>query len=118
MSSVVENLDLVCAEKGKRISSKKLENLITSALAVLEEQGLYAFFLYLDMSREGGGMRDSLREFLKTTPKSSPLLSNNERDIYSNLCELGKNLDDLLLARDLIRQILVYARYHAKAAQE
>ncbi|NIA09294.1 MAG: hypothetical protein GWP10_06085 [Nitrospiraceae bacterium] len=45
-----ENLDLACSQVGKTIaeqSSKELKNLITSALAVLEEQGIYALFLYL-----------------------------------------------------------------------
>ncbi len=38
---------LACAKVGKTIAEralKELESLVTSALAVLEEQGLYAFF--------------------------------------------------------------------------
>jgi hypothetical protein len=42
-----ENLDLACAKVGKTIAerpSKDLENLITSALAVLEEQRALCLF--------------------------------------------------------------------------
>ena len=45
-----ENLDLACARTGQAIAekpSKELEKLVTSALAVLEEQGVYALFLFL-----------------------------------------------------------------------
>ncbi len=96
-----ENLDLACAKVGKTIAerpSKDLENLITSALAVLEEQGLYAFFLFL--KARGGS--------------DAPKVNDN---IYK-FQEMAKDLDKLLLARDLVRQVLVYARYHARVPQK
>jgi len=116
-----ENLDLACAKKGKMIAeqpSKELENLITSALAVLEEQGIYALFLYLKVHKDkediGKTVSKKLHDFLKHTPQQSPLLSGEDMDIFDALQELGRNLDNLLLARDLVRQSLVYARYHAR----
>ena len=114
-----ENLDLACAKVGKTIAerpSKELENLITSALAVLEEQGIYALFLYLKAQGKdiGRTVSDNLHNFLKNTPQQSPLLSMDNKDIFAVLQKLGENLDNLLLARDLIRQSLVYARYHAR----
>ncbi len=120
-----ENLDLACAKVGKTIAkqpSKELENLITSALAVLEEQGIYALFLYLkaqgkDIGR-GRTVSDNLHNFLKNTPQQSPLLSMDNNDIFAVLQKLGENLDNLLLARDLLRQSLVYARYHARVPQK
>ncbi|RLB89313.1 MAG: hypothetical protein DRH50_13900 [Deltaproteobacteria bacterium] len=114
-----ENLDLACAKVGKTIAerpSKELENLITSALAVLEEQGVYALFLYLKAQGKdiGQTISNNLHNFLKQTPQQSPLLSMDNKDIFAVLQKLGENLDNLLLARDLIRQSLVYARYHAR----
>jgi hypothetical protein len=114
-----ENLDLACAKVGKTIAeqpSKELENLITSALAVLEEQGIYALFLYLKAQGKdiGRTVSDNLHNFLKNTPQQSPLLSMDNNDIFAVLQKLGENLDNLLLARDLVRQSLVYARYHAR----
>jgi len=114
-----ENLDLACAKVGKTIAerpSKELESLITSALAVLEEQGIYALFLYLKAQGKdiGRTVSDNLHNFLKNTPQQSPLLSMDNNDIFVVLQKLGENLDNLLLARDLLRQTLVYARYHAR----
>jgi hypothetical protein len=118
-----ENLDLACAMKGKAIaekSSKELENLITQALAVLEEQGIYALFLFLKM-REGigdGTVYQRIHSFLKKTPQQAPLLSDNHKDILTLLKEeIANDLDKLLLARDLVRQTLVYARYHVRVKE-
>ncbi len=118
-----ENLDLACAKVGKTIAarpSKELENFITSALAVLEEQGIYALFLYLKAPGKdiGRTISNTLHNFLKKTPQQSPLLSMDNDDIFAVLQNLGENLDNLLLARNLVRQSLVYARYHARVSQK
>ena len=117
-----ENLDLACAKVGKTIAerpSKELENLVTSALAVLEEQGIYALFLFLK-ARGGSGaenVNQKIYEFLKVTPQQAPLLFDNA-DVFTSLQQMAQDLDKLLLARDLVRQILVYARYHARVPQK
>lgn len=119
-----ENLDLACAKVGKTIAemrpSKELEKLVTSALAVLEEQGIYALFLFLK-TRGGSGAENvsqKLSEFLKKTPQQDHLLSGNTDDVFTSLQEIADDLDRLLLARDLVRQALVYARYHARLPQK
>ena len=95
--------------------------LVTSALAVLEEQGVYALFLFLK-TRGGKAaltIEQKVREFLKTTPQRAPLLSGNGNgDIFKSLQSMSEDLDKLLLARDLLRQALVYARYHARVPQK
>ena len=117
-----ENLDLACAKVGKTIAerpSKELENLVTNALAVLEEQGVYALFLFLK-TRGGSGaenVNQKIYEFLKVTPQQAPLLSDNA-DVFTSLQQMARDLDKLLLARDLVRQTLVYARYHARVPQK
>ncbi len=117
-----ENLDLACARTGQAIAekpSKELEKLVTSALAVLEEQGVYALFLFLK-TRGGKAaltIEQKVREFLKTTPQRAPLLSG-DGDVFALLQSMSEDLDKLLLARDLLRQTLVYARYHARGPQK
>lgn len=117
-----ENLDLACAKLGKTIAespSKELEKLVTSALAVLEEQGVYALFLFLK-TRGGNGadkVKQKIWKFLKETPQRTPLLSDDPC-VFTSLQQMVKNLDKLLLARDLVRQTLVYARYHARVPQK
>jgi hypothetical protein len=117
-----ENLDLACARVGKDIansSSDDLEKVITDALAVLEEQGIYAMFLFLKTRGGSGGenVSQKLHKFLKETPQQAPLLPENG-DVFTSLQQTAKDLDKLLLARDLVRQALVYARYHARAPQK
>lgn len=117
-----ENLDLACAKKGYEIAKeppKDLGNVIMAALAVLEEQGLYALFLYLKArgGEEGKKVSNELETFLKSTPTHNKIL-RREGDIFTRLQNLATDLDKLLLARDLVRQVLVYARYHAKLKEE
>lgn len=117
-----ENLDLACARTGQAIAekpSKELEKLVTSALAVLEEQGVYALFLFLKTrgGKAAPTIEQKVREFLKTTPQRAPLLSGNG-DVFALLQSMSEDLDKLLLARDLLRQALVYARYHARVPQK
>ncbi|GAB4348159.1 MAG: hypothetical protein Kow0099_30580 [Candidatus Abyssubacteria bacterium] len=124
---IFENLDLACAKVGKTIAetpSDDLHKVATDALAVLEEQGLYAIFLYLEKAVSGAkkkelakGISQELHKFLKVTPQQAPLLSDNA-DVFTSLQQMAKDLDKLLLARDLVRQTLVYARYHARVPQK
>ncbi len=118
----MENLDLKCAELGKRLAeiNDVDEALLRDALAVLEEQGVYAYFLFLGTrgrreQRPAEAICDASTEFLQKTPTGSPLLGKG--DLWQELQKLGKDLDKLLFARDLLRQALVYGRYHAKARQ-
>lgn len=117
-----KNLDLACARTGQAIAekpSKELEKLVTSALAVLEEQGVYALFLFLKTrgGKAAPTIEQKVREFLKTTPQRAPLLSG-DGDVFALLQSMSEDLDKLLLARDLLRQALVYARYHARVPQK
>ena len=117
-----ENLDLACAKTGQAIAekpSKELEKLVTSALAVLEEQGVYALFLFLETRGNDAAkiIEQNLHELLKKTPRQDPLLLGNG-DVFTSLQRMSEDLDKLLLARDLLRQALVYARYHARGPQK
>jgi hypothetical protein len=111
----MENLDLKCAELGSGLAQVDgvREQTFTDVLSVLEEQGLYAAFLYLT-AREGEvGRRvsDRCAAFLRE------LHLLEDGDLWKALQKLGEDLDRLLFARDLLRQALVYGRYHAKARQ-
>jgi len=116
----MQNLDMECAKLGRALAQPEEvdEKTLTSALSVLEEQGLYACFLFLNAQRKEAGRKVSakLAEFLQQTPAGSPLLGNGE--LFTALQALAGDLDKLLFARDLLRQALVYGRYHAKAREE
>ncbi|MBI4632968.1 MAG: hypothetical protein HY742_03650 [Deltaproteobacteria bacterium] len=118
-----ENLDLACAKVGKGIAEKptdELHKVVTDALSVLEDQGPYALFLFLKTHSKkemAKNVSQKLHDFLKENPKQHHLLPGNG-DLLPALQEMAKDLDNLLLARDLIRQALVYARYHARLKNE
>jgi hypothetical protein len=121
----MENLDQLCARYGWQIADlvhraigKQAENHITKSLGVLQEDGVYAFFLYQASrgQREKPGAEELSRqakEFLKKAEieafkdATDPLQAVRDR--------LAGNLDQLLLAKRLLEQALIYARYHAKA---
>lgn len=120
------NLDQVCAQFGYAMADethkaigKNAENHITKSLGVLQEDGVYAFFLY-QASRKGNGA-DQLREQAHALLAKQFLVFENETDSLlavrgdKSKKGLAENLDQLLLAKRLLEQALIYARYHAKA---
>lgn len=116
----MENLDLRCAQLGERLASVADDKLLTDALSVLQEQGLYAFFLFLKIRNEKGKKIIELCiKFLEETPAKKPLLSKDlPGDAFKRVMTLAEHLDDLLFARDLLLQALMYGRYHAKVREE
>jgi len=110
------NLDIQCAELGREIAqiSDMEEKIINAALTVLEEQGPYAMFLYLQArhSNIAAPMSSKTLPFLQ---RIFPDRLDKTDDILQVLKELSNDLDDLLFARDLLRTALSYARYHLKA---
>jgi hypothetical protein len=120
-----QNLDQLCAQFGWKIAyqvhqaiSKQAENHITKSLGVLQEDGVYAFFLYQESrgSREKEGaekIKNCARELLKEANITG---FQNSNDLLQAVRDhLANDLDQLLLAKRLLEQALIYARYHAKA---
>lgn len=110
----MKNLDLECAGLAEELAqdaNKDREKLLTDSLGVLQEQGLYAFFLFLKANKRGKDVSDACHTFLR----DHGLLKGGSNDLFPALKSLADRLDDLLLARDLLIQALVYARYHVRA---
>lgn len=127
----LENLDRLCAECGYQIANqvhkaipkppKAAENHITKSLGVLQEDGVYAFFLYQasrGKNEKPGAdkLKQKAAELLKRGGiKPFDTISDPLDAIRDNQKGLANNLDDLLFAKKLLEQALIYARYHAKA---
>lgn len=107
-----KNLDIECAKLGAELGAKSDDKTLTDALSVLEEQGVYAFFLFLAQKKERRHASGSCRKFL-TGHLPGGFGSGN--DVFKATQEIATDVDKLLLARDLLRQSLIYGRYHAKA---
>jgi len=127
----MENLDRLCAEygykfadevsKADKFDAKKAETLITKALGVLQEQGLYAFVLFCEsrgsVEKDGAEKikhitRELLRDKLNLINGNNLLKAIREED------GLASKLEDLMLAIQVLEKSLIYARYHAKALSD
>jgi len=125
----MKNLDLLAAQTAQKIITETkdqskaadVENLITKALGVLQENGVYAGLLYL---------------YSRTNATDKPIAEQTRLKLLSLISELGlpaperadastalkfltdnicNDLDRLLLVKQLWEQTLIYARYGAKA---
>jgi len=112
----VQNLDILCAEKGRKLAEidKMEERLLNAALSVLEEQGPYAMLLYLK-ARHGEIFNQAKKEFKALLREAVQLHADDQADVLAMVSTLAGDLDNLLFTRDLFRNTLAYARYHLKA---
>jgi len=137
-----QNLDQLCARFGYNMAQEvnaalsktsDTENLVTKSLGVLQEDGVYAFFLYL-ASQIKGDKEDKRSKAARALANQAAKLFKHEwlkliqvddgEDAYKKAMEeirreggLASRLNDLLLAKRLLEQALIYARYHAKALE-
>ena len=127
MSNITSpNLDRLAAQHAQAIISRttdkkasEVDNTVTKALGVLQENGVYACFLYL-LAKEkenGGVVVDEMLNLLdelgfgwdKPADKSA-------KTVLSHISEkVTIDLERLLLAKETLEQMLIYARYGAKA---
>ncbi len=120
MNDKLTNLDSICAKHGYEIvkgitDAKALENLITKSLGVLQENGVYAFYLYLAYRSKETGSSEIKDHSLNLLRCEKVKLTTKKDDCFEEIRELTNYLDKLLFARQLLDQMLIYARYHAKA---
>jgi hypothetical protein len=124
----IDNLDRLAAEHAqaviKNTKDKKasdVDNVITKALGVLQENGVYACFLYL-LAKEKKNGSVIVQEMLELLDRLSfdwgKPNSNKAEDVLSHITEkVTVNLERLLLAKETLEQMFIYARYGAKARQ-
>ncbi len=123
-------LDQLCAKYGQEIAervsqannfdAKKAEVLITKALGVLQEQGLYAFALFCK-SRPSSERTGSKEIEILANKLLKELHLINDGEFLNELRKDGgllTKLDDLMLAIQMLEKSLIYARFHAKAMKE
>ena len=120
------NLDLESAKAAQKIitetkesKASEVENIITKTLGVLQENGVYACILFL-CSRNSDSdnvVRTKLLEMTKLL-KLEPPNGDKAEDVLGFLTDnICKDIDILLLTKQLWEQTLIYARYGAKARE-
>lgn len=119
------NLDAECARCGAQIcgsivgDKEKVITLCRNALGVLQEEGVYAFFIYLKWKKDEGGkfiwpkIIDLLKKpeigILINTINTNGCGFNN--DVENALIDKTQNLNILLMMRKLMSKSLTYALY-------
>jgi len=118
------NLDQLAAQYAQKIvadGKADIENLITKTLGVLQEQGVYACMLFL-FSRTSNekSLAEKTRPHLYNLLKALPMFADKEitdqnalEFFAGTVCD---DLDTLLMVKEALEQMLIYARYGAKAA--
>ncbi len=123
------NLDYECMKYGQKISKisdSNLENNLRKALGVLQEDGVYAMFLWLE--KNASDVNEELVEFLngkdENEIKIKKYLLNDDkmfRKNFSKFCEdlqtVAQDIDKLLFMKKLLERTLIYALYHAKVGE-
>lgn len=110
--------------KDNLIDSSSVENLVTKTLGVLQENGVYACFLYLqsrssDKDKQiSNSVMKNLFEMTELIGIKPPVDSSSTDKLSFVLKDICKDLDTLFFTKQLWEQILLYARYGAKAAKD
>ena len=120
------NLDYLAAKHAQSLikaASKDAENTVTRALGVLQENGVYACFLYLcaNQKKDDKIIPPIIQQMLALLkelefPESPENPSNEVVLQYIAEKVTRDDLPTLLLAKEALEQMLIYARYGAKAA--
>ena len=120
------NLDRLAARHAqeiiRRTNDKKasdVDNTVTKALGVLHENGVYACFLYL-LAKEKENGSVVVEEMLNLLDGlgfgwGKPDDNSPEKILIHISDKVTANLERLLLAKETLEQVLIYARYGAKA---
>ncbi|MHA1796689.1 MAG: hypothetical protein ACTSUK_11305 [Promethearchaeota archaeon] len=122
---MINNLEYYCSQCAQEIidicqnnRDKDLENRITQALGVLQGDGFFAFYLFIkyrDLNKEKNNPNEKkwpvwqkLSALLKDENVGAPLPDDADDKA---VLELTKDLYLLLLAKQLVERVLIYARY-------
>jgi len=118
------NLDRLAAERAQEIIGRSekdgaVENTLTKSLGVLQENGVYACFLYLLAKEKENGrvVVDEMLSLLDALDFGWGKPANQDAEaVLKHITEkVTVDLEQLLLAKETLEQMLIYARYGAKA---
>lgn len=118
------NLDYLAAKHAQALvkaneGAKDLENTLTKTLGVLQENGVYACFLYLlaNQKEKGSQVIAKMLALLQDLQFPDPPedSASNQAVLQYVTEHITADLPRLLLAKEALEQMLIYARYGAKA---
>ena len=128
-----KTLDLAAAKRAQnivknavadsKVDAKDVDNLVTKTLGVLQENGVFACFLFLysrSQDKDKKIAKVVSKELLTLSAEDLPfnweLPEDNHRDNLAYVSDsICTELDPLLMTKNVFVQTLIYARYGAKA---
>ncbi|MDW7679420.1 MAG: hypothetical protein SCK70_02580 [bacterium] len=124
----MKNLDALCAKTAlgiENLCSKKSENdrksflnKITNGISILQEDGIYAFYLFLKREKIKSEVWDYCRQMLLDQSLDKIISYPKNLDDEDAIIKMTENLDALLLAKDLMQRMLIYARYGIRSREK
>ncbi len=123
----VKSLDYLAAKYAQEIIKKTkktgdVDNTVTKALGVLQENGVYACFLYLLAKEKDNGkvVISEMLNLLENLPfnRDKPENHSPEKVLEYINGTVTTDLERLLLSKETLEQMLIYARYGAKACSK
>jgi hypothetical protein len=129
------NLDRLAAKHAQAViantkdsKSSDIENTVTKALGVLQEDGVYACFLYLLAKEKEPGKKvvEQMLDLLEglgfgwnKPVKEDRTINLLPEVVLKHITDhVTQDLEKLLLSKETLEQMLIYARYGAKARQD
>jgi hypothetical protein len=118
------NLEPLAAQAGQKMVAEKADhNIITKALMVVAEQGIYALGIFLKVQKEEGKAKAVHRALLSFVSASKLLDTKGfnedfiDMKFYQKLVEGhdAEAIGRILLVKQALELALTYGRYHAKA---
>jgi len=129
--SSIKNLDFSSAKFAQLIISNlksnakasEVDNLVTKSLGVLQENGVIAFTLFLSSKKDKEGkiakeIQKQCLALIKEVKNDLELpgnMSNSSQIIDFYIHKISSNLETLIFCKQVLEQMLIYARYGAKA---
>ncbi len=119
----MHNLDQLAAKYAQEVvqaGDTNIETTVTKALGVLQENGVYACFLYLRAKEKDNG-KTVVKKMLCLLAElgfdeGKPADDAPVETILKHVSDkVTVDLERLLLAKETLEQMLIYARYGAKA---
>lgn len=118
------NLDYLCIKTGQEIGKVTGKNILQKSLGVLQEDGVYAMFLWLEKKAKNANIREEFVKLFKEGPLEPYFADsfNSVNDDFSSFChglkKITKDIDKLLFMKKIIERTLTYAYYHAREEGE
>lgn len=113
MTNSKQQLESVICDVGSIIAGKADKNDIEKALGVLCNDGVYAYYVFVKSLGKRTFLED-VEGLMRCT--KTQINKKGKKDKYQQYFkELSGDINDLLFFKEMLEQVLTYARYHAKA---